>query len=41
MGPVQAAVEMNSTPDRTVKTLRSIPAYVERFKKAFPGKRTQ
>jgi cytochrome c peroxidase len=26
MGPVQAAVEMNSTPDRTVKTLRSIPA---------------
>lgn len=37
MGPVQAAVEMNSTPDRTVKTLRSIPAYVERFKQAFPG----
>lgn len=37
MGPVQAAVEMNSNPDRTVKTLRSIPAYVERFKQAFPG----
>jgi cytochrome c peroxidase len=37
MGPVQAAVEMNSTPDRTVKTLRSIPPYVERFKQAFPG----
>jgi cytochrome c peroxidase len=37
MGPVQAAVEMNSTPDRTVKTLRSIPAYVDHFKKAFPG----
>lgn len=37
MGPVQAAVEMNSTPDRTVKTLRSIPAYVDRFKQAFPG----
>lgn len=37
MGPVQAAVEMNSTPDRTVRTLRSIPAYVELFGKAFPG----
>ena len=37
MGPVQAAVEMNSTPERTVKTLRSIPNYVDRFKKAFPG----
>jgi cytochrome c peroxidase len=37
MGPVQAAVEMNSTPDRTVKTLRSIPAYVGHFKQAFPG----
>jgi cytochrome c peroxidase len=37
MGPVQAAVEMNSTPDRTVTTLKSIPAYVEAFKKAFPG----
>lgn len=39
MGPVQAAVEMNSNPDRTVKTLRSIPAYVEHFKKAFPGEK--
>jgi cytochrome c peroxidase len=37
MGPVQAAVEMNSTPDRTVRTLRSIPAYVEAFKQAFAG----
>lgn len=37
MGPIQAAVEMNSTPDRTVKTLRSIPEYVDRFSKAFPG----
>ena len=37
MGPVQAAVEMNSTPERTVRTLRSIPAYVESFKRAFPG----
>jgi cytochrome c peroxidase len=37
MGPVQAAVEMNSTPARTVKTLASIPAYVDHFKQAFPG----
>jgi cytochrome c peroxidase len=37
MGPVQAAVEMNSTPVRTVRTLKSIPAYVIAFKKAFPG----
>jgi cytochrome c peroxidase len=37
MGPVQAAVEMNSTPARTVATLKSIPAYVAAFKAAFPG----
>lgn len=37
MGPVQAAVEMNSTPTRTVATLKSIPAYVAAFKAAFPG----
>ena len=36
-GPIQAAVEMNSTPARTVETLGSIPQYVERFKGAFPG----
>jgi len=36
MGPVQAAVEMNNTPDRAVATLRSIPEYVELFEKAFP-----
>ena len=36
-GPVQAAVEMNSTPERTVATLKSIPQYVERFEGAFPG----
>ena len=34
-GPVQAAVEMNSTRDRTIKTLTSIPQYVGLFKKAF------
>ncbi len=36
-GPVQASVEMNNTPDAVVKTLQSIPGYVERFGKAFPG----
>lgn len=36
-GPVQAAVEMNSTPQRTVETLRSMPGYVEQFQRAFPG----
>ena len=40
MGPGQAAVEMNSTPDRTTKTLRSIPQYVQKFQKAFPGEAT-
>ena len=35
-GPVQAAVEMSSTPERTVETLRSIPAYVAMFGEAFP-----
>jgi len=35
-GPVQAAVEMSSTPERTVETLRSIPAYVSMFADAFP-----
>lgn len=37
MGPVQASVEMNSTPDRAVETLSSIPEYVERFEEAFPN----
>ncbi|MDZ4801357.1 MAG: cytochrome-c peroxidase [Bryobacteraceae bacterium] len=37
MGPVQAAVEMASNPARTVKTLKSIPDYANRFRKSFPG----
>ena len=36
-GPVQAGVEMASTPDRVVRTLSSMPEYVDRFKKAFPN----
>jgi cytochrome c peroxidase len=36
-GPVQAGVEMNSTPERVEDTLNSMPDYVERFRQAFPG----
>jgi cytochrome c peroxidase len=36
-GPVQASVEMNNTPERTVATLKSIPEYGTLFEKAFPG----
>ena len=36
-GPVQAAVEMASDPDRAIATLRSIPEYRDLFAKAFPG----
>jgi len=36
-GPVQAAVEMNSTPDRVIATLTSMSGYVEAFEQAFPG----
>ncbi len=35
-GPIQASVEMASTPEHVVKTLDSMPEYVERFHKAFP-----
>ncbi|ADE13997.1 Cytochrome-c peroxidase [Nitrosococcus halophilus Nc 4] len=36
-GPIQAGVEMNNTPDRVERTLKSIPEYVQSFRKAFPG----
>src|SRR5690554_2122169 len=36
-GPVQASVEMNSTPELVEQTLRSMPQYVERFGTAFGG----
>lgn len=36
-GPLQAPVEMNNTPERIEATLKSIPAYVEAFEKAFGG----
>ncbi len=36
-GPMQATVEMSSTPERVVITLRSMPTYGELFKKAFPN----
>ncbi|MAU95151.1 MAG: cytochrome C peroxidase [Fulvimarina sp.] len=39
-GPIQAAVEMDSTQDFVVAVLSSIPDYRERFAKAFPGEAT-
>ncbi|MCB2101996.1 MAG: cytochrome-c peroxidase [Rhodobacterales bacterium] len=36
-GPVQAGVEMASTPSLVENVLTSIPEYVERFTKAFPN----
>lgn len=36
-GPVQAGVEMSSTPQRVVSTLKSMPEYIDKFGDAFPG----
>ncbi|TNC49638.1 cytochrome-c peroxidase [Rubellimicrobium rubrum] len=36
MGPVQAAVEMNNTPDQVVTTLESMKEYLDAFGEAFP-----
>jgi len=36
-GPVQAGVEMASTPERVEAVLTSMPAYVEKFALAFPN----
>ena len=36
-GPIQAGVEMAATPAYVIEVLKSIPEYVELFKKAFPG----
>jgi cytochrome c peroxidase len=36
-GPVEASVEMNNTPEAVLRTLTSMPEYVERFQRAFPG----
>lgn len=36
-GPMQATVEMSNTPERVVETLKSMPGYVGRFEKTFPG----
>ena len=35
-GPIQASVEMNATPQHVERVLRSMPEYVELFRKAFP-----
>ncbi|AHM05458.1 Cytochrome c551 peroxidase [Roseibacterium elongatum DSM 19469] len=37
VGPVQAGVEMNNTPERVIDTLNSMQAYVDAFAEAFPG----
>ncbi len=36
MGPVQASVEMNNTPEGVVETLKSLPEYVAMFEKVYP-----
>jgi len=36
-GPVQAGVEMASTPALAIETLSSMPEYVKRFEQSFPG----
>ncbi|CAO3417731.1 cytochrome-c peroxidase [Azospirillum doebereinerae] len=38
-GPIQAGVEMNSTPDRVMAVLTSIPAYKTKFADAFPNEK--
>jgi cytochrome c peroxidase len=38
-GPIQAGVEMANKPQRVVATINSMPEYVERFGRAFPGER--
>ncbi|WP_213685210.1 cytochrome-c peroxidase [Roseicyclus sp.] len=37
MGPVQAGVEMNNTPERLLATLNSMEEYIAAFQDAFPG----
>ena len=36
-GPIQAGVEMANKPENVVVTLKSMPAYVDHFTRAFPG----
>lgn len=38
-GPIQASVEMNSTPDRVLAVLKSMPAYKVKFADAFPNEK--
>ena len=38
-GPVQASVEMNNTPAKTVETIKSMPGYINMFKQSFPGEK--
>src|SRR3990167_6829627 len=38
-GPMQASVEMDNTPERVVAVLKSMPQYVELFKKSFSNEK--
>jgi cytochrome c peroxidase len=38
-GPIQASVEMSNTPEMVVRTLKSMPGYVDMFAKAYPGEK--
>jgi cytochrome c peroxidase len=38
-GPVQASVEMSNSPEQVVKTLKSMPEYVDKFTVAFKGEK--
>ncbi|MDM7946893.1 MAG: cytochrome-c peroxidase [Oceanibaculum nanhaiense] len=38
-GPIQAGVEMANTPPVVMATIKSMPQYVDWFKKAFPGEK--
>ena len=40
VGPMQADVEMNNSPEQVVATLNSMPEYVALFQAAFPGEDT-
>jgi cytochrome c peroxidase len=38
-GPIQAAVEMNNTPEMVITTLKSMPGYIQLFGNAYPDEK--
>jgi len=36
-GPLVAAIEMGNKPEEIIKTVKSMPGYMELFRKTFPG----